>query len=47
MSDAKLIELTANIWVDNGGDGAGLLWVVDDLKDRIDEIIKERKVNNE
>ena len=41
-SDRKLIDLVAQVWVDNGGDAEGLSWVWQDLKKRIEEIENEK-----
>jgi len=38
MSDEKLIEEVAQLWVKSGGDAEGLDWVYNRLKKRIREL---------
>ena len=45
-SDKRLVDEVAEMWVDYGGDAEGVDWVMDALKERIAEIIEERKVAN-
>lgn len=42
-SDKRLVDEVAEMWVDSGGDVEGVDWVMDALKERIAEIIEERK----
>ena len=38
-TDKKLIEITAKVWVDNGGDADGILFC---LRELLNEIRKQR-----
>lgn len=37
MSDKELIDLIAETWLENGGDSEGFTWVVDKIKEAIQE----------
>ena len=43
MSDEKAIEAIATLWVDNGGDSEGIEWCWKKIKDKVNEIIKQRE----
>ena len=43
MSDDELIAEAARVWVDGGGDAAGLDWCHQKLKDAINAEINNRK----
>lgn len=47
MNDKVLIEIIAQIWVNNGGDSDGIEWCKDKLKERIRQLIEERSKGNE
>ena len=42
ISDRKLIQSVASLWVDSGGDAEGLDWVYNDLKQAIQDEIDSR-----
>ena len=43
MSDKQLIEMTAELWVENGGDAEGLDWSYTKLKAEILRLTTEDK----
>lgn len=43
MSDKELIDKIAEMWVENGGDRDGLLWVQSQLLERISEKMSEKE----
>ena len=45
MTDIELINLIAQIWVQNGGDIEGFDWSYNKIKDAIEEL--KRKNNND
>ena len=47
MEDKKLIDLVARLWTQNGGDADGLDFCHAELKQRIAELLEERRQNNE
>ena len=47
MSDAKLIDEIARMWVDSGGDEEGVLWCVQRLSVAIKKEIEDRKAADE
>jgi len=42
MNDTDLINLIAKIWMDNGGDAEGFVWVWSSIHQRIKEMEKEQ-----
>ena len=40
MSDAEIVEITAQCWIDNGGDAEGLVFCWAKLRDRVVEILE-------
>lgn len=42
MTDEKLIEEIAKIWVDNGGDAEGIDWCIVRIKEAINNEVKGR-----
>lgn len=48
MSDQKLTQTIAELWVDNGGDAEGFDWCYAKIKQAIqDEIYRRREHENE
>lgn len=43
MNDKELIEIVAQIWVKNGGDAEGIEYCKEKLKERINQLIKEKE----
>ena len=46
-TDRRLINEVAKIWVDGGGDAAGIVWLWQSIKERVQEIEHERKQESE
>lgn len=40
--DRKLIENIAELWIDSGGDSVGFGWTWTNIKERIEDMEKER-----
>ena len=41
MTDSKLIEQVAQLWIALGGDAEGVEWCWRDLRDKVEELAKE------
>ena len=44
MSDEKLVQMVAELWVDHGGDAEGFDWCIRKIRDAIDRLIDEKEV---
>ena len=42
MSDERLIDLVATLWVENGGDAEGIVWNWGLIKEAVEAKLKEK-----